>query len=91
MITYNDFLYMCEVVENPHHDPNRFYNLLLIDSDCIFEGVDINTSVISSIKRFHTNTNEYNRSKISELINNNVNNLGKVHKIVIDYELLKRN
>jgi len=83
---FNDFIKMCEVLDDPENDSSRFDRLLETSGDCKFDGVDIDGSVVSSIKRFYINTNEYNRSKVSGLINNSITNLKDVHRIVIDYD-----
>lgn len=87
---YNDFVNMCGVLmKHSNLDVSRFDRLIESNGDCDFEGIYIHGSKVSSIKRFYEKTNLYNRTKIVELINNNVSNFEKVHKIVIDYETIK--
>jgi len=89
MKLYEDFIFMCKVLDEDSYDPTRITRLLEMTDDGYIDEVFINRSVISSIRRFYEGTNEYNRSKIANLINNNITNFKKVHQIVIDYELAK--
>jgi hypothetical protein len=86
---YEDFIFMCEVLNSPDFDSSRMERLL--ESDDIFEcdGVSVRGSKLSSIKRFYKHTNEYNKSKISDLINNNIRNIDKVYNLVLEYENIK--
>lgn len=86
---YDDFVYMCEVLKNPAVDMSRFDRLLEAEGDSVFDGVTLQSSKLSSIKRFYETTNPFNRAKIVELINNSIDNFDKVHKIVIDYNEAK--
>lgn len=81
---------MCEVLKDPNVDATRFDRLLESEGNCDFDGTFISSSKTSSIKRFYENTNPFNRSKIVGLINNSIKNFDKVHKIVIDYEIVKQ-
>jgi len=86
---YEDFIFMCEVLENPEFDLSRTERLM--ESDNLFEekGISISGSKLSSIKRFYKNTNVYNQAKISNLINNNIRNIDKVYNLVLEYENIK--
>ena len=84
---FSDFIRVCEKLDDPDYDSSRFDRLLEFKDDSVFDGINIERSMVSSIKRFYENTNEYNRSKISNLININIRNFEKVHRIVLDYEI----
>jgi hypothetical protein len=63
----------------------------LLESDRVFIDSDITVegSKLPSIKRFYHNTNEYNQRKITDLINNSMNNIDKVYRIILEYEKIK--
>lgn len=86
MKTYNEFISIIEKEEDPNYDIGRFVRLIDQTEDCTIDEVDISYSKVSSIRRFYEDTNHYNRVKIVDLINTNIRNINKVHKIVIDYE-----
>lgn len=90
-VLYDDFMRMCEVLDNPYFDPDRFNVMISSNNGCVIDNISIHRSAINSIRRFYMSTNDYNRSKIAELINNNIRNIKRVHKIVIDYEIVKEN
>lgn len=82
MKSYQNFLRVSSLFEDPGFDPFRFDRVLEGEHDA----VDISESKLSSIIRFYESTNEYNRTKIMDLINISKNNITKVYKIVLDYE-----
>lgn len=87
---YSSFIEKCILVhENPDYDFSRFERFMKLEEECEFDGVKLSGSKIRAIQRFCENTNVYNRSKVGELINNNVHNFSKVYKIVMDYRIAK--
>lgn len=86
MKTYNEFMLILESFDDPNFDCARFDYLIEQTDDCIIDGVEVSLLKISSIRRFYEKINPYNRAKVVGLINNNITNIDKVHKIVIDYE-----
>jgi hypothetical protein len=57
----------------------------ILDSkdDCIIDGIEINRNKISTIQRFYESTNEYNRTKISKMINNDIDNIDVVYELIL--------
>lgn len=82
MKSYEEFLRSTSLFEDCDFDPCRFDRVINGEDDII----DISKSKLSSIIRFYESTNEYNRTKIMDLINISKNNITKVYKIVLDYE-----
>ncbi len=86
MKSYNEFMRTMKIEEDPDYDSTRFDRLMEWEGGS-FDGFDdLSSSKMSSIVNFLESTNDYNRSKVVALINTNVDNINKVHKIVIDYE-----
>lgn len=81
--TFSEFIV---ILENSSYSYGRFDYLLEQKDDCIIEGVSISHSMIFKIQKFYNNTNEYNKSKILNLINTNIENVYKVENIITDYE-----
>ena len=71
------------------YDLGRFDYMMEQIDDCEISGIDISRSFILSIKRFLENTDPYNQLKIEELINNNIRNIKRVKRIIIDYNNIK--
>ena len=90
MKSYNEFIITINNSIHPDFDVSRFDYMIEQIGDCVIDNVSISSSKISSIRRFYEDTNSYNRSKIMNLINTNIRNIDKVHKLVIDYEKLKQ-
>lgn len=88
MKSYNEFVRVATLMENPDYDVTRFGCLL--EGKIEFDDELLTTSKWSSIVRFYESTNDYNRSKIADLINTNINNVNKVYKIVLDYDKVKQ-
>lgn len=88
MKTFDEFKRVADIIKTPNYDSTRFDRL--IESESGIDGLIISPSKISSISRFYERTNSYNRSKITELINTNIRNVDKVHKLAIDYEKYKQ-
>lgn len=86
---FDDFIDKCKRIQHPDFDITRIDRLMENTGECKVDGTTVSSSVLASIKRFYENTNEYNRSKVADLINNTIDNIGKVHRIVIDYETVK--
>lgn len=86
---FSGFLDKCAQLEDPLVDISRTERLLAHEGNSEFEGLYISSSKISSIRRFYESTNDYNKLKVANLINTNIDNITKVHKIVIDYEKTK--
>ena len=80
------FLEFVSIMENPSYLYGRFEYLMEQTDGCIIEGMSISHDTIFRIHKFCNNTNEYNRSKILNLINNNIENVYKVENIINDYE-----
>lgn len=86
MKTYSQFI---SALNNSLYSYGRFEHLLEQDGDCEIDGVVISYSSISTIRRFYNNTNDYNRVKISEMINNNIRNIDRVIALIREYEKYK--
>jgi len=89
-LLYDDFIEMMGVLTNPEYSLHRFDLMMESDGDYTEDDKTVSFSKIASIRRFYENTNEYNRYKIKELINNSMDNIDKAHKIVLDYEKSKQ-
>lgn len=89
MKTYNEFIRLSANMVDSNYDSTRFDRLMEC-SGGQFDGVIVSRSKISSIINFFESTNDYNRFKVSDLINNNINNINKVHNLVLDYEKNKQ-
>lgn len=88
MKSYNEFIRITKLMENPEYDSTRFERLLTSVGGN-FDGVDISNSKLSSIVMFYEGTNEFNQTKISTLINNSIGNIDRVNNIVIEYYKIK--
>ena len=88
MKSYNEFMRVISLLKNPDYDSTRF--ACLIEGKINIDGKILTTSKISSIIRFYESTNDYNRSKVAELINISMDNFDNVYKIVLDYEKAKQ-
>jgi len=86
---FSDFIYMMECINNINYNSSRIYIIMESDGDYKEDNIIISSSKISSIRRFYESTNEFNRAKITNLINNNIGNIDKVHNIVMEYIKLK--
>ena len=86
MKTYSDFI---STVINESYSYGRFDYLLEQESDCVIDGVTISNSSITLIRRFYENTNTYNRTKISDMINNSISNINRVVNLIKDYNLIR--
>ncbi len=83
MKLYYEFIENIKAYENPDYDCTRFDRLL--DGD-----IKLDESKVSLIREFYGSTNPYNRAKIVGLINNSINNISRVVKIVEDYNKIKQ-
>ncbi len=86
MKTYSDFI---STVINESYSYGMFDYLLEQESDCVIDGVTISGSSITLIRRFYENTNTYNRTKISDMINNNIRNIDRVVNLIREYKRVK--
>ena len=88
-IVNKSFTEFIVLLENPLYSYGRFDYLMEQTGECIIEGVSISQNTIFKIQKFYNNTNDYNKSKILNLINNNIENVYKVENIINDYETAK--
>ena len=87
--SFEEFKRTSRLFENPEFDPFRFERFYEW-TEGLLEGINISRSKYSMILRFYESTNDYNKTKITDLINNSMSNLDKVHRIVLDYEKIKQ-
>ena len=89
MKSYEEFKRRMGLFENPDFDPFRF-EVFHEWTEGSIDGFVISEVKHTRILRFYESTNDYNKGKITDLINNNISNFNKVYKIVLDYEKVKQ-
>ena len=82
MKTYDEFLFE---ISNRRYCKDRIKRLLESETSYEEDNVVVTLSKICSIRKFFEATNDYNRSKISNLINNDIGNIDKVYNIVLEW------
>jgi len=70
-------------LNNDSYNYGRMTSILDSKDDCIIDGIEINRNKISTIQRFYESTNEYNRTKISKMINNDIDNIDVVYELIL--------
>jgi len=88
-LLYNEFINKTKKILNDSYDSSRFERLLNSEFEYQEGDIIISGSKLSSIKRFYNNTNDYNKRKISEIINNNIRNVETIYEFIIEYETMK--
>jgi len=89
-LLYDDFIQMMEVITNPSYSSIRFDTIIESDGDYEENGINVPYSKIASLKRFYESTNDHNRTKIREMINNNIENIERAYNLVLEVEYHKQ-
>jgi hypothetical protein len=89
-LVYNEFITMMENITSPSYSSTRFDIIIETDGDYEEGDIVVSHSKISSIRNFYNETNDHNRSKMREMINNNVKNIDRVYNMVLEYYKTKQ-
>ncbi len=84
------FCELNSMINNSSYDMGRFDYIMGRKNGCEIDDVIIKQSFIISLKRFLNESNSYNTVKIENLINNNIRNINRVKKIILDYNTIKQ-
>jgi hypothetical protein len=90
-LLYENFISRLKIYTSPSYSFSRFDDILESEGDYEEDGFVIPYSKIASMKRFYETTNEHNRAKIREMINNNIENADRAYNLVLEAEYHKGN
>jgi len=77
---YNEFI---SELTNQFYDYSRMSIILESEDNCVIDGIEIVRNKIATIQRYYESTNDFNRTKLTKMINNNVHNVDVVYELIL--------
>ena len=82
----NRVKFYCEFIEeitNSNYKYGRISIILESSGTCCIDGIKIQRNIVSTIQRYYESTSDFNRSKFTKMINNNIDNIPIVYDLIL--------
>jgi len=77
---YDEFI---SELNNQFYDYGRMSVILERNDDCVIDGIEIVRNKIATIQRYYESTNDFNRIKMTKMINNDIHNIDVVYELIL--------